>query len=292
MNCSRRQNISVIVGLFAVLVSCVLVTAGPDLVAESVGDEHAIHSSRSLLGLPTEAPKVIPGYYIDGKCLFLFQNGMEGLVKIYKEEKTKDTTDIVFVQQYIFLLKAEPTSRVTSECNNANQTYITLSYSGDQIRNNTNITSVKVNMIFETNNKLKRWALSPASSVHLDGNGDHFKKNLKLKESGVTASTGFSFSCLNLELQSPDPNNETLASISLSVKRFQFQPFTTNNTNRIFADSFDCSTWFTISLWVGLFTLLLFTAIVASGIYMLFEIKTMDRFENPKGKTITVSAAE
>jgi len=43
---------------------------------------------------------------------------------------------------------------------------------------------------------------------------------------------------------------------------------------------------------MGVITMLAMLAIVLFGIGMLMSINTMDRYDDPKGKTITVSVAD
>jgi len=50
----------------------------------------------------------------------------------------------------------------------------------------------------------------------------------------------------------------------------------------------DCSGWYTGPIWSGLITTFLLLGILAYGISMLSKIDTMDRFDDPKGKTISV----
>lgn len=70
----------------------------------------------------------------------------------------------------------------------------------------------------------------------------------------------------------------------ISFSYFQIQPF--NGT--IFMDSYDCEAWFTIGTFAGLLVLLLFTSILAIGIYYIMSIKANDRFEDPKGKPLVI----
>lgn len=114
-------------------------------------------------------------------------------------------------------------------------------------------------------------------------------ENIKINfnTGSLWAADGFSFSCYKLDAYSQ--LNE-IYSAHLRLNRFQLQPFQFNST--VFADSFDCSTWFTIPTWMGFITVSLFASIISIGIYFLFEIKTMDRFENPKSKPIAVPTSE
>ena len=54
----------------------------------------------------------------------------------------------------------------------------------------------------------------------------------------------------------------------------------------------DCVGFFTITIWSGILTTFLLIGILSFGIIMLMNISTMDRFDDPKGKTITVNVME
>ena len=54
----------------------------------------------------------------------------------------------------------------------------------------------------------------------------------------------------------------------------------------------DCVGVFTIPILSGIVVTLLLLAILAYGIGMMANITTMDRFDDPKGKTITVNVSE
>lgn len=54
----------------------------------------------------------------------------------------------------------------------------------------------------------------------------------------------------------------------------------------------DAVGFFTIPIWSGIFVSSLFIAIVLGGLSMIFDIKTMDQFDDPKGKTVTINATE
>ena len=116
----------------------------------------------------------------------------------------------------------------------------------------------------------------------------------KLGKNYITAGNNFSFSCTEMDLRTNSITAEKGSKITLQLglKRFQIQPYPQMNPKWIFYDSFDCTTWFTIPLWQGFSISFLLTAILAIGVYALVSIKTPDRFENPKGKTITVTASE
>jgi V-type H+-transporting ATPase S1 subunit len=54
----------------------------------------------------------------------------------------------------------------------------------------------------------------------------------------------------------------------------------------------DCTCFFSIAIWMGIISGAVMLAILLFGVCMLMDIKTMDRFDDPKGKTITVAAAD
>ncbi|ESO94938.1 hypothetical protein LOTGIDRAFT_144791, partial [Lottia gigantea] len=59
-----------------------------------------------------------------------------------------------------------------------------------------------------------------------------------------------------------------------------------------FGHAWDCVTFFSTAIWMALFYGLIFIAILYYGMYMMFNLSTMDRFDDPKGKTITVNVNE
>lgn len=72
---------------------------------------------------------------------------------------------------------------------------------------------------------------------------------------------------------------------------FQIQLYETSppNSNK-FDDAYDCVGFTTVPIWSGLFVTLILLLILTFGITMMLDIRTMDRFDDPKGKTITVTA--
>lgn len=64
------------------------------------------------------------------------------------------------------------------------------------------------------------------------------------------------------------------------------------NDTLIFSDGYDCVGFTTIPIWSGIFITALLALIFIWGITMVMDIRTMDRFDDPKGKTITIAATE
>ncbi|XP_016998072.2 V-type proton ATPase subunit S1 [Drosophila takahashii] len=110
------------------------------------------------------------------------------------------------------------------------------------------------------------------------------------RTTGVNAPTTFSYSCGNLTLESTAVNNMYN---TLSFKSLQLQaPFDgTYKENFAFGDSWDCVGFVTPGILMGLFVVALLLVIMFVGVCWMMDINTMDRFDDPKGKTITINAA-
>lgn len=65
-----------------------------------------------------------------------------------------------------------------------------------------------------------------------------------------------------------------------------------NNSTKVFSDAYDCVGFTTIPIWTGIFVTAILALIMIWGLSMIIDIRTMDRFDDPKGKTITISASE
>ncbi|XP_070001467.1 V-type proton ATPase subunit S1 [Penaeus vannamei] len=98
---------------------------------------------------------------------------------------------------------------------------------------------------------------------------------------------GMSYSCSEKTYLK---NNSTTKSIMMVLDGFQVQPFNSSQTK--FSGSWDCVGFFTVPIWCALLVTLLLLFILFSGMYMLSDIKTMDRFDDPKGKPIMVATAD
>lgn len=63
-----------------------------------------------------------------------------------------------------------------------------------------------------------------------------------------------------------------------------------NGTNFSYAS--DCAGFFTPGIWMGLVTMLLLLLIFMYGLHMIMLLNTMDRFDDPKGPSISVPQSE
>ncbi|KAH8261002.1 hypothetical protein KR044_001852 [Drosophila immigrans] len=112
-----------------------------------------------------------------------------------------------------------------------------------------------------------------------------------LRTPGVNAPTTFSYACGNATWFSPPTADNTVNKLQWSSLQLQ-APFNAKaKDNFIFGDSWDCVGFVTPGILMGLFVLVILLVIVFLGLCWMMDIKTMDRFDDPKGKTITINAS-
>ena len=62
----------------------------------------------------------------------------------------------------------------------------------------------------------------------------------------------------------------------------------TNATLLSFSSVYDCEGYFDISSWMGTFVVVIITVMIYLATLALFSTQTVDRFDDPRGRTITV----
>ncbi|XP_048739011.2 V-type proton ATPase subunit S1-like isoform X2 [Ostrea edulis] len=107
-----------------------------------------------------------------------------------------------------------------------------------------------------------------------------------LRMDSVSAPEGFSYHCSSLA----GLTKHTGGNVTVSFDGFQLQPFGVKNSK--FSDGWDCIPFFTEVIWMGIIAMLVVTLILLFGFSMLSSINTQDRFDDPKGKTITVNVSD
>lgn len=113
--------------------------------------------------------------------------------------------------------------------------------------------------------------------------------SVALLVSDVAAPNGFSYHCTAPPLLKSNVTEATSV-VMARLENIQLQPF--NAVNGTFSTVWDCTGFFTIGIWMGLFSTLILALIIAFGLYMIMDIKTMDRFDDPKAKAFTVTAVD
>ncbi|XP_044742178.1 V-type proton ATPase subunit S1 [Chrysoperla carnea] len=103
----------------------------------------------------------------------------------------------------------------------------------------------------------------------------------------IAAPFGFSYHCNELKISNKK--------ITIGFPKAQFQPnFNSNSTPAptAFGDAYDCVGFTSIPIWSGLFVTFILAMIMTLGLTMMMDIKTMDRFDDPKGKGVTINVVE
>ncbi|EDW02201.1 V-type proton ATPase subunit S1 [Drosophila grimshawi] len=112
-----------------------------------------------------------------------------------------------------------------------------------------------------------------------------------LRTPGVNAPTTFSYACGNATWSSKPTATNMVDKLTFSSLQLQ-APFSAQTAdNFIFGDSWDCVGFVTPGILMGLFVVVILLVIVFLGLCWMMDIKTMDRFDDPKGKTITINAS-
>jgi V-type H+-transporting ATPase S1 subunit len=60
----------------------------------------------------------------------------------------------------------------------------------------------------------------------------------------------------------------------------------------MFGPAEDSVYFFTVPILSGIFVSSLLITIILIGLTMIFDVKTMDQFDDPKGKSITINASD
>jgi hypothetical protein len=107
----------------------------------------------------------------------------------------------------------------------------------------------------------------------------------------VEAPLGLSFGCFNPGMFGPKGNRtEASYSAGLIFPGLELQVYKVNGGR--FGPLWECGDYIPIGLWVCILVTLGFSIICAWGFTMLANINTMDRFDDPKGKSIYVPQTE
>lgn len=163
------------------------------------------------------------------------------------------------------------------------------------------VTDVKTNVIDKNNIEIKFESKYPILFHFTLNNGDEYWSlndtkstfdNVFINNTDISAPQNFSFSCnssIHLKFQ---PNTNDLDYVYFAGLQLQVN-FTNSGANlEKFADAYDCVGFTSPAIWSALFISFLLLTIISIAITYIMDIRTMDRFDDPKGKTITINASE
>ncbi|KAG7278457.1 hypothetical protein CRUP_038752, partial [Coryphaenoides rupestris] len=129
----------------------------------------------------------------------------------------------------------------------------------------------------------RRWFTMDAVELEYDGTKATFNGSRN-----IYAPAEYSYRCDEVSSftwpalvprTSKDPANQWRVSFR------DFQGF--NVTGSDFAYASDCAGFFTPGIWMGLLTSLLMVLVLTYGLHMIMQLRTMDRFDDPKGPAIS-----
>ncbi|KAL4226778.1 ATPase [Mactra antiquata] len=151
-----------------------------------------------------------------------------------------------------------------------------------------------IEFILASNNQYEVVSVNETFS-YTEKNGDRFKVDKMPMQFHIQATRGFCFHCTKLSPQMwLKGYNDTDLSVSLKLHGFQIEAFNplSNSTTRFSNNVWDCVPFFTTPIWMGILTTIVLVLILFYAMTMLSNLTTMDRFDDPKGKTITVTVNE
>lgn len=136
----------------------------------------------------------------------------------------------------------------------------------------------------------RRWFTLDVVELEYDGTKAKFNGSRN-----IYAPAEYSYRCesvtnfrwpLLFPRSSKDPANQW----KVSFQDFQIQGF--NVTGSEFSYASDCAGFFSPGIWMGLMTSLLMVLVLTYGLHMIMQLRTMDRFDDPKGPAISVPQTE
>jgi len=161
------------------------------------------------------------------------------------------------------------------------------------------------NLTFEIKyNKIFRWW--NVSSLTLNAVGDFTDKTeitatwagVLMKSMDIGASEKFCYACSKPSKLFYKPEGGTVT-YALQFEDLQIQPFRSPKAplRREAKDGFtdninDCVGFFSAEVWMFLTTLLIFVSVILSGVVMLGNMTTVNRFDDPKAKMLVITAKD
>ncbi|XP_017342172.1 V-type proton ATPase subunit S1b [Ictalurus punctatus] len=133
------------------------------------------------------------------------------------------------------------------------------------------------------------WAVMEQVELNYDGQTAIFNASR-----GIYSPAEYSFHCQKVSsaqspLLVPRDLTDNATHWSVLFTDFQIQGFTVTGD---FSYASDCASFFTPGIWMGLLTSLLMVFILTYGLHMIMQLRTMDRFDDPKGPSISVPQNE
>ncbi|XP_048879032.1 V-type proton ATPase subunit S1-like [Brienomyrus brachyistius] len=132
----------------------------------------------------------------------------------------------------------------------------------------------------------RQWFTLDQVQLNYDGQKATFNGS-----NAITAPSEYSYHCQMVSnseypLLVPSTPADNAGQWILTFTDFQIQGFGVTGENFSYAN--DCASFFTPGIWMGLVTSLLLLLILTYGLQMIMHLRSMDRFDDPKGPAIAV----
>ena len=231
--------------------------------------------------------KLGPRLFFDGKD-FLMRLGAPIKVTIFPGESSGEDPNR---KLSVVDLNGEAISAKGSMIND-DSFKVNLDWKSQDFGNDFKITSIQIHMYFVKTKD--EYYMNRLEVAGLTINGKQILKNELETRSKygykVAAPLGSSFCCYNPGLFEPKAGAEDAAinpyRVGVTFPSMQLQVFRLGRVR--FGPEWTCDSFMSIGLWVGILLTLLFASVCVWGFSMLANIETMDRFDDPRGKTIHV----
>ena len=204
------------------------------------------------------------------------------------ESSTDDKSMIISNDKVLFYVDKAPVIQIGS-------TEVKLEMANYIVRDNE--TGYDLAIDFKDNYKLTVKFRNSSGYFNINGvEYEHENDKFELKNNGDTYfPMKYSYHCQGNTLfryykTNKDTSSSTIKKIILKLSNLQVQ---LNPSNGTFSkEVYDCTGIFSIPILSGIFVTAVLGLIMIWALLMIMDINTNDRFDDPKGKTITVTAQE
>ena len=249
-------NLDVIPGMYQMMRD-----SSPNLIAILTGRSCGYRRSERLKrDTPTDKNST---FVVSSQRVLLYSSGRLSL-------KVPDIADVI-------MLPLKPTFNEDGQGTMESPLKLNLQFNGT----NSDIVKHKLSFIFE----VKSAGYYTLRTINYEHVGQNSSNQNLTANTDIVFPFQFSYHCSREILFQ---NNVTLTIADLQVQVYQ----TSSNEKKAFSDAYDCVGFTTVPIWTGIFVTAILALIMIWGLTMIMDIRTMDRFDDPKGKTITISAQE
>ncbi|KAM3925225.1 V-type proton ATPase subunit S1-like [Leptodactylus fuscus] len=177
-----------------------------------------------------------------------------------------------------------------SECSDTNTTLsLVYSFPGNPV-SSIEVRLYMTNMFYA--GSARNWF--KLESVMIIPNQDMFR-NATFRTTYASTPAEYSYHCQQIGTSSSYgetlvPTNDEAKSWDIDIFEFQIQGF--NIMNNRFSYASDCTSFFTPAIWMGLVSCVILLWILSYGIFMIMQLTTNDKFDDPKSQPLSVPQGE